>query len=252
LKKKNKISLIIPARYNSSRFPGKPLALILNKELILWVLEVCLKAVSKKFITVATDDKRIFNFVKFKKFNVLMTPKNCLTGTDRIAFASKKINAEIYINVQGDEPLINPADIKLIINVKKKFPSYVICGCVKLKKNEKKKNLNIPKVIFNEKNELIYISRNLIPGSKNENLEIDFYKQVCIYAFNKDELNQFFRFSRKSKLESIEDIEILRFFEINKKIKMIEFKNQSLAVDTKQDIRKIEKFINYQKKRLKF
>lgn len=248
MKKKNKISIIIPARYNSSRFPGKPLAHILNKELILWVLEVCLKAVSKKFITVATDDKRIFNFIKIKKFNVLMTPKNCLTGTDRVAFSSRKINADIYVNVQGDEPLINSGDIKLIISVKKKFPNYVICGCVKLKKSENKKDSNIPKVIFNERNELIYISRNLIPGSKNKNLKIDFYKQVCIYAFNKDELNQFSRFARKSKLEKIEDIEILRFFEINKKIKMVEFKNESLAVDRKQDIKKIENFLQHQKK----
>lgn len=247
MKNKSKISLIIPARYNSSRFPGKPLAKIFNKELILWVLETCLKAVKKKFIVVATDNKRIFNFVKNKKFKALMTPKNCLTGTDRIAFASKKINAEIYINVQGDEPLVSPKDIKLVINMKKKFPDYVICGCVRLQKNENKNSLNIPKVIFNEKNELIYISRNLIPGFKNKNLEIDYYKQVCIYGFNKEELNQFYKFSRKSKLESIEDIEILRFFEINKKVKMVVFKSQSLAVDTKQDIKKIERFVRYQK-----
>ena len=99
--------IVIPARYKSSRLPGKPLKKILNKELILWVLDACKKIISKSTkIIVATDNKKILKFVKEKNFKSLMTSKNCLTGTDRVAEISRKINAETYINVQGDEPLI--------------------------------------------------------------------------------------------------------------------------------------------------
>ena len=95
-----------------------------------------------------------------------MTSSSCLTGTDRVAEASKKINSKIYINVQGDEPTINPNDIKKIIKAKKKFPNHVICGYDKVHKFENPSNINLPKVVVNEKQELIYISRALIPGSK--------------------------------------------------------------------------------------
>ena len=123
------VTLIIPARYNSSRFPGKPLAKILGKEMILRVLDACKILQSKDIkIVVATDHKKIFNIVKFFGFRVLMTSKKCATGTDRVGEVAKKIKADIYINVQGDEPLINSKDIKKIIDAKKKFQNHIICG----------------------------------------------------------------------------------------------------------------------------
>jgi 3-deoxy-manno-octulosonate cytidylyltransferase (CMP-KDO synthetase) len=235
--------IIIPARYGSSRLPGKPLKLLCGKELILHVAERCRKVLGNKYLFIATDSSKIKKKVKENKFNVIMTSKKCLTGTDRVAQASKKIRGKIFINVQGDEPLINPSDIKKIINAKKKFPNHVICGYAKVSALENSQNRNIPKVVMNKESELIYISRANIPSTKNKNKKIDYLKQVCVYAFNKNELNKFYKLKQKSKLEKIEDIEILRFFELNIKIKMIKLNENTIAVDEIKDIYKVEKIL---------
>ena len=106
-----KTVIIIPARFKSSRFPGKPLTSILGKPMILWVAEICAKALPIEFVYIATDDLRIKEVVEEAGFNVVMTSKKALTGTDRIADAANQIDADIYINVQGDEPLLDPNDI---------------------------------------------------------------------------------------------------------------------------------------------
>ena len=116
--------IIIPARYGSSRYKGKPLVKILDREMVLRVADICSKVVEKKNLYVATDNSKISKLVKNAKYNVLMTSTKCLTGTDRVAEASKKIKSKIYINVQGDEPTINPRDIKKIIKAKIKYPNH--------------------------------------------------------------------------------------------------------------------------------
>ena len=238
-----KTSIIIPARYGSSRYSGKPLVKILGREMILRVADICKNVVNKKNLFIATDDKRISQKVRENGYNFVMTSKKCLTGTDRVAEASKKIKSDIYINVQGDEPTINPKDIKKIIKAKIKFPNHVICGYDKIHKSQNPFNVNLPKVVINEKSELVYISRLAIPGSKKKFLKKNYLKQVCIYAFNKNELNKFCSRNKKGELEKIEDIEILRFFEDNIKIKMIKLNSDSVAVDEKSDVKKAEKII---------
>ena len=136
--------IVIPARMKSSRLPGKPLKKIHGKELILRVLEACKPLNSKNTkIVVATDNKKIFDRVNFLNFNSILTSKLCRTGTDRVAEVAKKIKADIYINVQGDEPLVNYKDIKKIIEAKKKFPKHVICGYNNLLADENVNNINI-------------------------------------------------------------------------------------------------------------
>ena len=238
----SKTAIIIPARFKSSRFPGKPLAKILGKEMIFYVGKICEKTIGKKNVHVATDDRRIQKKCKSFGFNTLITP-NCPTGTDRVFLASKKIKANIIINVQGDEPLIKTSDIKKIIQAKKKYPNHVICGYTYIKYAEAK-SLNVPKLVINKNNELIYMSRSLIPGSKIKKMEKKFLKQVCIYAFNKNELRKFFSFKKKfSKNEISEDIEILRFLELNIPVKMVKVSGSSIAVDIKSDIKKVESYL---------
>ena len=125
--------IIIPARYDSKRFPGKPLQLICGKELIIHVADKCVKAVGKQNLYVATDSIKIKKKVLEENYKVIMTSKRCLTGTDRVAEASKKIKSDIYINVQGDEPLVSSNDIKKIIQAKKKKPEF--CNMWLLKYN---------------------------------------------------------------------------------------------------------------------
>ena len=196
--------IFIPARYESSRFPGKPLAKIKGKEMIIRVAEICKKVISQKNIFVATDDNRIKKICKKYSINCLMTSKKCKTGTDRVFQASRKTKSDIIINVQGDEPLIKSSDIKKIIKAKKKFKNHVICGYTKVKYKDAKSR-SVPKIIFNKHNNLIYISRMLIPGLKKmkDEKKITYYKQVCIYAFNNSELNKYSKLKNKTNLEKI-------------------------------------------------
>ena len=239
---KLKSCVIIPARYKSSRFPGKPLVKLLGKPMIIWVAELSSKAVGKSNVYVATDDFKIQQEVKRYNFNTIMTSSKALTGTDRLAEASYKVKADIYINVQGDEPLVKPRDILKILGAKIKNMNAVINGFCWISKKDNPRDINKPKLITNEKNELVYMSRLPIPGFKEKKFEPSKYKkQVCIYAFTKQELKKFNEFGRKSKLEKLEDIEILRFLELKKKVLMLETNPNSLAVDAPSDISKVEK-----------
>ena len=234
--------VIIPARYKSSRFPGKPLVSLLGKPMILWVSELSAKAVGQENVYIATDDKRISKVVVDAGFNAIMTSDKCFTGTDRLAEAAKQISADIYINVQGDEPLVNPKDIVNIIKAKKLYYNEIINGYCSISSEEDPNNVNIPKVIFTEDNSLVYMSRQAIPGFKdNSQAPSQYYKQVCIYAFTADELKSYADYGRKSTLEASEDIEIIRFLEWGKKIRMVETNSGSLAVDVQEDVAKVER-----------
>ena len=238
--------VIIPARFKSSRFPGKPLVKLLGKEMIIWVAELSSQAVGKNNVYIATDNFKIVSKARENGFKSIMTSSELLTGTDRVAAASLDLDYDIYVNVQGDEPLIDPNDILRSIKFKQQFPSSIINSYCFLKNDENPENKNIPKVITNENNDLIYISRALIPNSKNDENKIRYKKQVCIYSFFKDELKLFLSFGRKSFIENIEDIEILRFFEFGKNIKMLETAKSSLAVDVISDVDKVEQELKSQ------
>lgn len=238
-----KIIGIIPARYKSSRFPGKPLALIMQKPMIIWVCEIVEKALGKANTYVATDDIRIKEIVSLYGYNVVMTSDNCLTGTDRLWEVAQNIKADIYVNIQGDEPTLDPDDILKIVELKKQNPDFIVNGMTRMLDSEKPTNVNIPKVVVNNKYELIYMSRLPIPGVKGLGKPI-YYKQVCIYAFNYDELKLYGSRNEKSYYEEFEDIEILRFFDLGKRIKMLETKASSLAVDIPEDIAIVEKALN--------
>jgi 3-deoxy-manno-octulosonate cytidylyltransferase (CMP-KDO synthetase) len=233
--------VIIPARYKSSRFPGKPLVPLLGKPMILWVAELSAKAVGQDNVYVATEDSRIFDLVESAGYHGVMTSDQALTGTDRLAEAAEKITADIYINVQGDEPVLDPADIIKIRDKKLENMESVINGYCWISEQENPESVNIPKVITNEANKLVYMSRKALPGFKKaKNSPTRYKKQVCIYAFTKEELLAFKNFGRKSELEFSEDIEILRFLELNKSILMVETQGGSLAVDVPDDIAPVE------------
>jgi 3-deoxy-manno-octulosonate cytidylyltransferase (CMP-KDO synthetase) len=239
-----KVIIVIPARYKSSRFPGKPLTKLLSKPMILWVAEISAKVVGKKNVYIATDDSQIQTVVTRMGYNVVMTSENCLTGTDRLAEVAKKIDADIYINVQGDEPLVNPEDIQKVIDLKIQYPNDVINGYTKMEKNEDPQSLTKPKIIFTEDERMVYISRQPLPGFKDQKYSNKVYfKQVCIYAFNREELLEFGNFGRKSKLEESEDIEIIRFLEWGKTIRLVETQSGSLAVDVPGDVEKVENIL---------
>ena len=236
-----KIAVIIPARLKSTRFPEKPLAKIFGKPMIELVWSRCIKAIDKSCVYVATDSNKIKNFCETKDIKCIITSKNCLTGTDRVYEANKIIKADIVINVQGDEPLISPLDIKKIINLSKKSPDKILNAMCEINHEKDFRNLSIPKVVFSKKNQLIYMSRSPIPQNKKDNFE-KAWKQVCIYAIPKKPLKDFY-LSKKTPIEKIEDIEILRFLELGYQVKMIKVSESSIAVDFPNDIKKVENAI---------
>ena len=236
-----KIVVIIPARFNSSRFPGKPLIPILGKPMIVRVAELISKLIDKDDIYVATDDIRIKEVVEKNGYNIIMTSPNLLTGTDRVYEAIKSIEADIFLNVQGDELIFNISDIIKVIDAKKEYPAKVINGMCQLGKSLDPDDVNIPKVITTEDHSLVYMSRRALPGYKSEDKRPKkYFKQVCIYAFNRNELNTYGELGRKTYLERYEDIEILRFIDLNIPVHMVELSGKSAAVDIPDDIKRAE------------
>jgi 3-deoxy-manno-octulosonate cytidylyltransferase (CMP-KDO synthetase) len=241
-----KLAIIIPARYNSSRLPGKPLIKINKIPILIRTYLQCAKAISPKVIYVATDHIKIKKECDKWGVKVVMTSKNCLTGTDRVFEASKKIKADIFINVQGDEPILNPNDLKLLIKQSKKYPNEIISGYCKISRKEDFKSVSIPKIIKSEKEYLIYASRAPVPFNKNKKF-VKAWKQVCIYAFPKKYLKIFYNQKKKTPIEAIEDIEYLRFLELGYRIKTLKMSSKSIAVDTKKDLKKVKKIISLKK-----
>ncbi len=232
---------VIPARFKSSRFPGKPLVGLLGKPMVVWVAQAAAQAIGRDSVFVATDDGRIANAVEQYGFRALMTSENALTGTDRVWEASSSVSADVYVNVQGDEPAVNPADILKIGQAKERFPGEVINGMCPMAESESPADCNVPKVVTAEDNRLLYASRLPVPGRKAGcSAPAAYWKQVCIYAYTREELDRFGRLGRKSRVESIEDIEILRFLDLGIGVRMIETSAGSLAVDVAEDVNKVE------------
>ncbi len=238
---KGDFKIVIPARWKSSRFPGKPLALIFGKTLIERVYEACCKAVISEKVIVATDSKKIKDFCIKKKINFIMTTKNCLTGTDRIIEVSKKINVKTFINVQGDEPLINPNELKKFIITSLKNPKQIYIARCKIDKIGYF-NKNLPKIVTDHDNNLLYISRANIPSNKLHKFKKSF-GQVNIYSYPRAVLINKRIKNHKLFNEKIEDIEILRFLERGFKIKVILMKKSTQAVDVKKDLIKVRKIL---------
>lgn len=233
--------VVIPARFSSTRFPGKPLVQLLNKPMVVWVAELAARAVGAANVYIATESSEIARVVERAGFQAVMTSADALTGTDRLAEAARSIDADIYINVQGDEPLVDPEDIVRVGEAKAQMPNFIINGFSWISDDEDPHNINIPKVITNERDELIYMSRSALPGFKEQkNAPARYKKQVCIYAFTREELDAFRAYGRKSLLEHSEDIEILRFLEVGKAVRMIETRPGSHAVDVPEDVSKVE------------
>jgi 3-deoxy-manno-octulosonate cytidylyltransferase (CMP-KDO synthetase) len=231
--------IVIPCRLNSKRLSKKLIRKVAGKEIFLHTYKRCCLAISKKNIFIATDSSKIINICKKNKINVIKTSSKNLTGSDRIYEFSKKVKAKNYINVQGDEPIIDFKNIKKVINSTKKNNTRVYNCYTEISRKEALKS-SIPKVIINNRNELIYMSRSIIPFNQSKH-KINYYKQVCIYSYPRNILKNFN--NKKSKVENNEDIEILRLIENGIKIKMIKVNTSSFAIDTKDDLINFKKLI---------
>ena len=244
LKDSVKILGVIPARYKSTRFEGKPLALINGIPMIKRTYNQAKKSTKLNELIVATDDQRIVDYCRSESIPIIMTSEHCLTGTDRLAEVSSKLDYDFYINIQGDEPIIDPMSISQIIDLYQKYgDEYMVYTLYKFITDEHEVNSKtIIKVIVNKHDDAMYMSRLPIPFS-NSDLVPNFKQQVPVYGFIKKALDVFSK-QRKTLNEQYEDSELLRFIDLGYKIKMQETTVDTIAVDVPSDIQKVENFLN--------
>lgn len=242
-----KVVGVIPARYQSSRFEGKPLADICGKPMIWWVYQNCIKVKDIDEVYVATDDKRIYDACKSLDMNVVMTSSECRTGTDRVGEVAEKVDADLYVNIQGDEPMLEPETIVAAIKPFYDNPELKVSNLMtKITSGVDTVNFTVPKVITNKEGIGIYLTRATAPYPKGK-IDYDYYKQVCVYGFKPEALKFFCDYGKKygkAKIEEIEDIEILRFIENGYKVQFIEVNSDTVAVDTQKDLEKVNRMIN--------
>ena len=237
-----KTAVVIPARYKSSRFPGKPLYLINGKPLILHVISKISNCKFVDFVAVATDDKRIYDTVKNAGYNVFMTPATLKSGTDRVAFVAKNFLTKynIFINVQGDEPLI---DTKLVEKIVKEFNKdkklEYLTVAYKMKSTDDYVNPNTVKVIFDKNMYALYFSRFPIPFVRDARSKTDYYKHIGIYGYTRKFICEFTK-TKQTKLEVAESLEQLRALEQGKKIKIVISKKDLQDVNVLEDIQKVK------------
>lgn len=229
---------IIPSRYGSSRFPGKPLVNICGKPMIWWVYQQCIKVKCLDKVVVATDDERIFRTCRDYLIDVIMTSSDNRTGTDRVAEVARNLDADFYVNIQGDEPLIEPEIIDKVVSFKMEHENLdVINTMTILSDSEDAHSNSIVKVVHSDDN-LIYLSRSAVPYPKSGE-KIRYMRHLGLYGLTKGALD-FFSKSERSPIEKIEDIEMLRFIENGYRIKVVQVESKSIGVDRPEDIEKVE------------
>ncbi len=245
-----KIIGVIPARYQSSRFPGKPLADICGKPMVWWVYRQCKMVEDFDEVYVATDDKRIYDACRSLDVPVLSTSGEHMTGTDRIGEVAERIQADLIVNIQGDEPLLEPGTIRAAIKPFYSNKDIQITNLMtKIMNPVDAVNPTIPKVITNRDGIGIYLTRAAAPYPKGS-LGYDYFKQVCVYGFRPEALKFYCDYGKKygkAKVEAIEDIEILRFIENGYKVQYIEVDSDTIAVDTAKDLEKVRAVLEQRK-----
>lgn len=230
--------VVIPARLASLRLPRKPLVEICGNSMLEHTYARALEAAPAEKVFIATDSDEIFQVCEKFGAQVVMTSSDCLTGTDRIAEFAQKVPVDVYINLQGDEPLMEPCNIEAVIKAGLKEPTSIINGWAWINDEVEFRSRTIPKVVIRQDGRMMYMSRAPIPGSKDDSFHFS-RKQICVYSFPRKALEAFAQNGKKTPHEELEDIEILRFAEMGWEVKMIELSGTSVAVDTPEDLEKV-------------
>lgn len=247
--KDRKIICVIPSRYKSSRFPGKSLVMINGYPLIHWVYQNAKKVDLFSDVVVATDSEQIMNYCNSVSIKSILTSEECKTGTDRTGEVSDYIKADLYINLQGDEPLIMPETISYFTNHIENLGEInrYVFNAITICSDDDIDNINVPKVTMDVNNDLLYMSRSRIPQLKSRHIPI-YYKELGLHAYTKKGLDMF-RLLKSRPLELSEELEYLRFLEGGVKVRLIDIKLpfNNHAVDVPEDVRIVERIMNENK-----
>jgi 3-deoxy-manno-octulosonate cytidylyltransferase (CMP-KDO synthetase) len=241
---RNQLLVVIPARFASSRFPGKPLADLNGKSVLRRCHEQVRQVVDVDSILVATDDARIADECRRHGMRFEMTSTACITGTDRVAEIAERNHADWYVNVQGDEPFLDPSGLSRVIDATRVAPQeiQVINAQATIQTELDFRSGTIPKMVTTVDGHLLYVSRGAIPTTKSLEFSVG-HRQVGLYAFRREALAAFAAHGRKTPLESIEDIEILRFLELGFKVTVLEVPAGGVAIDTPEDLERARRFL---------
>ena len=236
---KRKVVIVIPARLGSTRLPEKMLADIAGKPLVVHTYLRAKQARLADEVILATDDKKILKAVSPFGCRVELTPKRLTTGSDRVAFVANRLDADIIVNVQGDEPLIHPKMIDLAIApMLQSHPPHCATLVKAITDPTRLANPSVVKVTLNTEGYALYFSRSLIPYLRHEVARAKFYKHIGVYAYTRDTLLAFRRL-RPSMLEKVEGLEQLRLLENGYRIKCVLTTMDSQAVDTPDDLENV-------------
>src|SRR5580700_352925 len=237
--------VVIPARYESVRFPGKPLAPIAGRAMIARVYEQATKAERVARVIVATDDERILKAVKEFGGEAIMTRRDHSCGTDRIAEVAAHIPAAIYVNVQGDEPLIDPAAIDAVVGALAEDESIQIATpSATIKVSSEIMDPNVVKVVTDFDGNALYFSRAPILWVRDRGASVAarHAKHIGLYAFRREALLEFATFP-PGELERIEQLEQLRWLENGYRIRVVEVDYEAVSVDVPGDVARVEKIL---------
>ncbi|MCL4105790.1 UNVERIFIED_CONTAM: hypothetical protein GTU68_028667 [Idotea baltica] len=235
-------AIIIPSRYASTRLPGKSLADIKGKPLVQWVFEACKKVENISRVIIATDHDKVFNASKAFGADVRMTSTDHKSGTDRCAEVAESLNCDYIINVQGDEPFIDPTHLQAMNTYLYNHPEIDILTLYhEISEESEILNPSNVKLTKTLKQKVLYFSRSIIPYNRNKS-KTPYYKHVGIYAFKKEVLLEIAKLE-PSLLENKESLEQLRWLENGYNIYGLEIKGTSIGVDTAQDLEDARNFL---------
>lgn len=234
-----KVIGVIPARYKSSRFPGKPLADILGRPMIWWVYRQCLQVPGLDEIYVATDDERIRAACAGYRIPVVMTADTHQTGSDRVGEVAEKVEGDLFVNIQGDEPLIDPREVQQLIDLFR--DPAVEFGSLRIAITDPAEIAadSTVKVVCDKKGDALYFSRNVIPSNKKGGPRARVFRHVGLYAYRREFLRRFVAMEQ-TELELGEGIEPLRAMENGYKIRLGETTCESIGVDYPEHLALVE------------
>jgi 3-deoxy-manno-octulosonate cytidylyltransferase (CMP-KDO synthetase) len=238
---------VIPARFGSTRFLGKPLAMVAGRPLLQWVIEGSKTSRLLKEIFVATDDERIADLARRCGVQAVMTDSNLPTGTDRAYAAIEKIDCDVVVNIQGDEPLIEG---KILDQLIAPFAADHGLQMATLGRELDRESLESPqtaKIVLNHKGEALYFSRFAIPYTRTRPSDVQgpltgALKHIGIYAYRREFLEKFCK-TKPAVIERLESLEQLRALYLGARIKVVQVEHDSWGVDTPEDVKKIEKIM---------
>ena len=238
-----KIAAVIPARYASTRLPGKPLLDILGKPMIQRVYENACRAKGLDEVAVATDDERIFACVQGFGGRCLMTSPSCANGTERLHEAAGKLMADAYVNIQGDEPLLEPSAIDLLCACLRGEDAPACATLARPCSFGEAANPNLVKVVLDARGQALYFSRARIPYPRDGGEGIGYLAHIGVYAYRADTLERFAK-APSSPLEDIEKLEQLRLLQMGIPIRVIQTRAWGPGVDTKEDLEEVRRLLS--------